>query len=127
MSAVRHIVPGDDTVRSLAEARVLLIVCDFDGTLSPIAPRPSDARTDAEAVETLRRLARLPRTYTSVLSGRSISELRDLVGPAHGVRLIGSHGAEPEGGGTEPAVGERERIDQLWSEVRRLFMTAAVR
>lgn len=114
------ITPDHPALLALAEAPVLLVVSDFDGTLSPIAPRPGDARADLAGATALRGFTRSPRTYAAVLSGRSIDELRGLLGTDPGVLLVGSHGAEWEDEPANPGVEEIERIGQIRAEVRRI-------
>jgi trehalose 6-phosphate phosphatase len=81
------------------------IFCDVDGTLAPIVQRPEDARVPEE---TSRLLGRLARRYGCVacVSGRSVADVRRLVGVG-GVAYAGSHGAELlEPGSTTPRVAE---------------------
>jgi trehalose 6-phosphate phosphatase len=81
------------------------IFCDVDGTLAPIVGRPEDARVPEE---TSRLLGRLARRYGLVacVSGRSVADVRRLVGVG-GVAYAGSHGAELlEPGSTTPRVAE---------------------
>ena len=81
------------------------IFCDVDGTLAPIVQRPEDAHVPEE---TSRLLGRLARRYGCVacVSGRSVADVRRLVGVG-GVAYAGSHGAELlEPGSTTPRVAE---------------------
>ena len=82
-----------DAVRAAAGAPILLVACDFDGTLSTIAPRPDLARPDSQALALLRTLAAMPHTHVAVISGRARADLVRLLGDSD-IRLIGSHGAE---------------------------------
>jgi len=79
-----------------------LCAFDFDGTLSPIVDRPTDAGIGERTRDLLERLAKL---YPCVIvSGRARA---DLVGRLAGVRVcraIGNHGAEPEATAARPAV-----------------------
>ncbi len=84
--------------RALARPGRILLVTDFDGTLSPIVPEPGDATILRAARTALRRLAGLAfarpeRLSVCVLSGRGAPDLvaRVRVG---GVRYVGNHGAE---------------------------------
>jgi trehalose 6-phosphate synthase/phosphatase len=64
---VRAITAGDPALT------VLLL--DYDGTLVDFAPRPADARPDAELLDLLARLARRARTAVHVVSGRPREDL----------------------------------------------------
>jgi trehalose 6-phosphate phosphatase len=68
------------------------ILLDVDGTLSPIVPKPGDARVPEEA---RRELERLVGRYALVaaVSGRTGDDARKLVG-VEGLRYVGSHGLE---------------------------------
>lgn len=80
--------------RELAALPNLLVCSDFDGTLAPIVPLPSDARPASDGVDALLRLAGLPATTVAVVSGRSLRDLAELSGLPPQVHLVGSHGAE---------------------------------
>ncbi|MEP6908805.1 MAG: trehalose-phosphatase [Actinomycetota bacterium] len=75
------------------------ILLDVDGTLSPIATRPEDARVPEE---TRAEIERLSGRYGLVacISGRTGEDARRLVG-VDGIRYVGSHGLE-----LEPAAAE---------------------
>ncbi len=98
--------PATDILRLIAQTPVLLVASDYDGTLSPLIDDPARAGPHGPCMAALAALARLDHTHAAILSGRARSELARLSGePAH-VRLIGSHGAEDEGGQTQPADAE---------------------
>jgi trehalose-phosphatase len=71
----------------------LLVVVDFDGTLSEIVDRPGGAEPVPGATAVLDRLA--ARTSVAVVSGRPIADLRSRLGPLP-VAWAGGHGAEIE-------------------------------
>lgn len=78
-----------------------LLAFDFDGTLTPIVPRPDEARLHPAVAARLQHLAqRLP---VAVVSGRSVPDLRSRLGftPTH---LVGCHGADD---GHDPAATQR--------------------
>lgn len=84
-SALTH---RDEIERRLAGRRPAVFL-DYDGTLSPIAPRPELAALPEDTREVLRRLSeRLP---VAVLSGRALADVAALVGLE---RLVyaGDHG-----------------------------------
>ena len=65
------------------EGRVLLMT-DYDGTLTPIVDDPADAFLSEDTREQLLRIARSPRGSVSVISGRGVEDLRAM---AHGCDL----------------------------------------
>lgn len=85
----------------LAATPRLLIVSDFDGTLSPIVNNPADARALPAASAAVATLSALADTSVALVSGRALNVLRELAAlsqiPAT-VQLIGSHGAEFDSG-----------------------------
>ena len=88
-----------DRALALVHARPpLLVVTDFDGTLSPIDPDPMGAVIEPVARTALRRLAgiaerRPDRLAVVVLSGRTAPDLAGRV-RVGGVRYLGNHGLE---------------------------------
>jgi trehalose 6-phosphate phosphatase len=77
-----------------ARAAVLLVACDFDGTLSPLAPTPDAAKVDGAALASLIRLGRLERTSAGIISGRGVADLSQKLPADHPLVIIGSHGQE---------------------------------
>ena len=77
----------------VARAKRLLLMLDFDGTLAPIVPRPSDARIPDAALPTLRKLQASPHVTLAIVSGRGARDVRALAGLA-GAHYFGSHGRE---------------------------------
>ena len=81
-SAISKVPPSD-----------LLLVTDFDGTLSEIGPNPTQSEALPEALSALRRLVALFKEVV-VLSSRTGDDLGRLV-PVRGVRLIPDSGLVP--------------------------------
>jgi len=82
-----------------------VIFLDYDGTLSPIAPRPEDAVLDADVREIVRRLA--DRWPVAIVSGRDLDDVRALVALDEAA-YAGSHGfdiAGPSGSALRHQVG----------------------
>jgi trehalose-phosphatase len=79
--------------QALRQHRALILLSDLDGTLAPIRDRPQDARLPPRTHRALARLARHPRARVGFLSGRSLRDLRRLVGLPSAV-CAGSHGLE---------------------------------
>ena len=95
-------------VGAMAHARPILVITDFDGTLSPIVQVPADARIVPGARLALERLraaaAALPEgtLVIAVLSGRDAGDVARRVG-VPGIRYLGQHGIER--GSLGPAAG----------------------
>ncbi len=77
--------------RLLGKPFVLLL--DVDGTLAPIAPRPSDAVVPSLARDAIAALANTEGVIVGIVSGRSADDARRLIG-IDPVWVIGNHGAE---------------------------------
>lgn len=85
-----------EAVATAGRAPVLLIACDYDGTLAPIVDDPTQAHPLRPAIAGLRGLAALPDTHVAVVSGRSLRDLAVLSRLPDEVHLVGSHGSEFE-------------------------------
>ena len=80
-------------VVALAAAPRLLMMTDYDGTLSPLVADPRRALPDVATKSVLGELAALPDTVVAVVSGRRLSDLVAFLDVPE-LLLIGGHGAE---------------------------------
>ncbi len=87
--------------RVIGAAPRLLLMLDFDGTLSPIVERPEDALLPEPARGRLAALAQLSDVDIGIISGRAAEDVRVRVG-LDGLEYVGNHGRERlrPGGGT---------------------------
>jgi trehalose-phosphatase len=76
----------------------LLMLVDYDGTLTPIVDDPRDAWLSRPIRDHLAALAAADRVYVTILSGRSIEDLFARVGVPELI-YAGCHGLEIEGPG----------------------------
>src|SRR3954469_1429463 len=83
-----------DEIATRLEGRRPALFLDYDGTLSPIAPRPELAALPAAMREVLERLAR--RAPVVIVSGRGREDVAALVG-LPGLAYAGSHGFDIAG------------------------------
>ena len=83
-----------EAIAAIASTPVLLVACDYDGTLAPIVDDPVTAAPLRESIIGLRSLAALPDTHVAVISGRSLRDLAALSRLPPEVHLVGSHGSE---------------------------------
>lgn len=81
-------------LEAIAASPILLVACDYDGTLAPIVADPALATPDPRALDRFAAAATTPNTHAALISGRAMADLRRLTGPPPDVELIGSHGAE---------------------------------
>ena len=83
----------DACVRAFARApRAGALLCDIDGTVSPIAPRPDEAEVPAEFADVLGRLTgRLG--LVAFITGRALEDGRRMI-PLDGAAYVGTHGLE---------------------------------
>jgi trehalose 6-phosphate phosphatase len=84
----------DKAIAAVASEPVLLIACDYDGTVAPIVEDPDAAAPERESVAALRLLASMPDTEVAVISGRSLRDLAALSRLPQEIHLVGSHGSE---------------------------------
>jgi len=96
---VRHLFRSWESFSSdIRVASHILLLSDYDGTLTPIVNRPDEAVLPPEVRKKLRALAEKPTFSVGVISGRSLLEVKALVG-IKGIYYAGNHGLEIEGPG----------------------------
>ena len=81
-------------LEEVAQAPVLLVATDYDGTLAPIVENPDEAFPRPEALVALKALSAMPQTEVAIISGRAIRDLMKFTNSPEGIHLIGSHGSE---------------------------------
>jgi trehalose 6-phosphate phosphatase len=87
-----------DLTRGLAVGGTLLLVTDYDGSLTPFVPDPARARLPSDVRRDLRLLSRSTAVRVAVMSGRALDDVRRRVGVG-GLIYAGCHGLEVAGGG----------------------------
>jgi trehalose-phosphatase len=74
----------------------ILLLSDYDGTLTPIVDRPQDAVLSNSMKTKLRTLVNHASFSIGIISGRSLREIKDMVG-IEGIHYAGNHGLEIDG------------------------------
>ena len=94
--------PVEVAVRASArlKGRHALVLTDYDGTLSPIVDKPSDAIVSDEVRQAFNALATIPHLTLGVVSGRRMNDVIERVGPGAAF-VAGLHGLEICGRGEE--------------------------
>lgn len=94
----------------VAKAPILLVACDFDGTLSPLVDDHDRARGDSAALEAFAEIGELSWTESAIISGRGFADLQRLLSGVSPTYIAGSHGAEWQTEGVNLSGHERERL-----------------
>jgi trehalose-phosphatase len=86
-----------DNIRKIQDrlrvAERIFLFLDYDGTLADIVLHPEDANLPREVRTTLSALKKTPRISMAIVSGRSLSDIRNRVGLS-GIHYVGNHGLE---------------------------------
>lgn len=110
----------EEIVSRVKAASGVIVLLDYDGTLSPIALRPELASLPGETREVLGKLNLHRNFEVGIISGRSLADIKALVG-LEGLVYAGNHGLELEcskGSFVHPAaVRARPLLKQLYSRL----------
>lgn len=87
-----------EVIKQLQNARHILLLLDYDGTLTPIVESPELANLSEVNRQLLKALARQDNFTIGIISGRSLVDLRNKVRISN-VIYAGNHGLEIEGPG----------------------------
>jgi trehalose-phosphatase len=88
------------TVERWLRHKNIFLFLDYDGTLTPIVSRPKEAVLDREVKGTLQHLAGLPNCKVAIVSGRSLVDVKSMVG-IEDIYYAGNHGLEISGPGID--------------------------
>ena len=80
------------------KAKHILLLIDYDGTLTPIVESPESAYLSPVVRQQLQNLARISCLTLGIVSGRELTDLQERVGIS-GIIYVGNHGLEIEGAG----------------------------
>jgi trehalose 6-phosphate phosphatase len=80
----------------IRQSKQKLLLCDYDGTLTPIVDRPEMANLTAETKNLLDGLVHRPAVKVSIISGRALADIKERVGLG-GIIYAGNHGFEIDG------------------------------
>lgn len=77
--------------KQILSTKKLLLLLDYDGTLAPIAPTSEQARLKPPTKLVLRRLSQRPHVTVAIISGRTLADLKRMVG-LKDLAYAGNHG-----------------------------------
>jgi trehalose-phosphatase len=107
-----------EVAHHLKSAEHILLLSDYDGTLTPIVDKPELATLPQGIKKLLRKLAKNRRYTVGIISGRALADLKSKV-DLDGIIYAGNHGLEIEGFGSsflEPIAEEMRPFLQLLNQ-----------
>jgi len=110
----------DKIVSRIKSASHVLLLFDFDGTLTPIVKRPELAILSEESRQLLENLSHKRRVIIGVVSGRGLSDIRSKVG-INGIIYVGNHGFEIKGPGLNYVHPVNDETKSLMNTISRLL------
>jgi len=101
-------------------AEHILLLIDYDGTLTPIVKKPELANLSPQMKECLQGMTESPRLTLGIISGRTLEDLQERVG-INGIIYVGNHGLEIEGPGityvNPVAKKTKPLLHSLWQDI----------
>jgi len=83
-------------IKELLSNKFILLLLDYDGTLTPIVETPSKAIIHKDTKGLLQKLSRSPYCKIGIISGRKLEDIKNIVG-VDGIIYAGNHGLEIQG------------------------------
>lgn len=122
-----HLLSAWEELRGeLKAARRILLLSDYDGTLTPIVARPELAHLPENTRQLLRVLSRKPGFTLGIISGRALADLKDRVG-LKGILYAGNHGLEIEGPDISFVNPLAEEVKPVFRAMRQVLSKALAR
>ncbi len=115
---MKHLFSEWKVIRKKIERGPVYLMLDFDGTLANIRRDPDKAHLSVGAVRTLKAAARTPGIELSVISGRSLKDIRKRVGIKR-ITYAGNHGLEIQGPGIKFSATGAAEIKRTMSRIAR--------
>lgn len=109
----------DSLAKDLSDCSLMLFL-DYDGTLTPIRDKPSQAKLTEAGKKVLRDLTALENVTVSIVSGRSVAEVKKLVSISD-IIYVGNHGLEMEGPRISYKHPDALVKEELFSEITALL------
>lgn len=85
-----------DKIKESLRNKFILLLLDYDGTLTPIVEAPQQAAISRQTKELLQELSKSPGCALGIISGRSLEDIKNSVG-IKDIIYAGNHGLEIEG------------------------------
>jgi len=93
---MKHFLTAWNSLKKALNNKNILLFLDYDGTLVPIVETPDQAIITCGTKKLLNKLSRLSRFRLAIISGRSLTDIKKMVG-LDGITYAGNNGLEIEG------------------------------
>lgn len=110
----------DKIVSRINSASRVLLLFDYDGTLTPIVGRPELAILSEKSRQLLKALSHKRHFIVGVVSGRGLSDIQSKLG-VNGIIYVGNHGFEIEGPGLNYIHPVNDEIKSIMNTVSQLL------
>jgi trehalose-phosphatase len=111
-------------IKRIKKYKKILLILDFDGTLSPIVKKPHHARLSPQFKSALLKFRHSDNVYVAIISGRSIASLKGLINLDF-IYYGGNHGLEIKGPGINFLCREakinKKNIMKIYKDVKNIF------
>lgn len=121
-----HLLENWGAVRKALVKKRILLLLDYDGTLTPIVSRPGQAKIGADTKRLLKALSRRKSIVLGIVSGRKIEEVKRLVRVGR-IYYAGNHGFEIEGKGIDFVHPSVEGFKRCSKEVKKALKAKTAR
>lgn len=119
---MKYLFENIQSVNELIHAREkIIILTDFDGTLTPIRKHPDLAVLSEEIRQTLIKFTQDKAIFLGIITGRSLKQIKKLV-QVRGILYVANHGIELEGPDIRSTCPEAKKArSTLWHIYMKLF------
>jgi trehalose-phosphatase len=111
-----------NSIRRQIASKHIVLLLDYDGTLTPIVETPDRARIPRQNKRLLKELSTNPRCTLAIISGRGLKDIKKKVG-LRNIIYSGNHGLQIEGPNIRfeapVSPGYRTILQKIKSELRR--------
>jgi len=104
-------------IKSELSSKYILLFLDFDGTLSPIAKKPTEASLPEKTKKTLIELSKSKKCKLVIISGRALKDIKKKVN-VRGIIYAGNHGLQIEGPGIKLDKGVSAGYKNILKKIR---------
>ena len=101
----------------IEESKRILLFLDYDGTLTPIVGDPKKALLPAGTRAVIKRLIKDRRFIVSVVSGRSLRNIKSMIG-LNGIYYAGNHGLQMQSPGGAVVSNDRGKSPRLMKSLK---------